>query len=61
MKAALAGGGVDDAAPVPELVGLLGAEASVSAAPLIQEKKARNYPSIFVIFNRLTLKLLLHL
>ena len=38
LKAALGGAGVDNAGPVQELVGLLSAEASVSAAPLIQKK-----------------------
>ena len=39
LKAALGVAGVDNAGPVEELVGLPSAEASVSAAPLIQKKQ----------------------
>jgi hypothetical protein len=39
LKAALGGAGMDNAGPDPELVGLPSAEASVSAAPLIQKNK----------------------
>ena len=43
----MAGAGVDNAEPDPELVGLSSAEASVSAAPLIQNKTYKALPTRF--------------